>query len=337
MKAAIFRGPGRLEIEQFYLPKLEPSEVLIKVEICGLCGTDFHIYKGEAPSKPPMIPGHEFVGVVADKGNLVTGLSVGDHVAIDPNIYCGRCYYCRIGKINLCTNLKAIGVTLNGGFAEYSIVPSSQAYKILHELSFKSASFAEPLSCCIHGIDQAEIRGGESVGIIGAGTIGLLMLQLVKISGAGKIFIVEPVKTKRETAFRLGAEYTFDSNSENIFNQISDLTEGGPDVVIECVGNSDAANLALKIVKKGGRIIVFGLSGKKDHLIINLQNFFHKELQIKGSILNPFTFSRSIELLATGKVNVESFNPIQLKLNSLCNILKNPRDFSVTKYQITPN
>jgi threonine dehydrogenase-like Zn-dependent dehydrogenase len=207
----------------------------------------------------------------------------------------------------------------------------------LHELSFKSASFAEPLSCCIHGIDQAEIRGGESVGIIGAGTIGLLMLQLVKISGAGKIFIVEPVKTKRETAFRLGAEYTFDSNSENIFNQISDLTEGGPDVVIECVGNSDAANLALKIVKKGGRIIVFGLSGKKDHLIINLQNFFHKELQIKGSILNPFTFSRSIELLATGKVNVESFNPIQLKLNSLCNILKNPRDFSVTKYQITPN
>jgi len=337
MKAAIFKGPYELLVDEYNLPKLDKKQVLIKVDVCGLCGTDFHIYSGEAPSNPPVIPGHEYVGTVADKDSSVEGLSVGDHVAIDPNIYCGECYYCRHGKINLCTGLKALGVTLNGGFAEYSIVPSSQVYLLPKQLPFNSAAFAEPLSCCVHGMDQAAIKLGESVCIIGGGTIGLMMLQLIKIAGAGKIILIEPIKSKRETAAKLGADYTFDPNSEEMYTQVSDLTSGGPDVVIECVGKSEAANLALQLTKKGGRIIVFGLSEKKDTMTINLQNFFHKELEIKGSLLNPFTFARSIELLSTKKVNVETFNPVQFKLENLSNILKSPRDFSVIKYQVSPN
>ncbi|MHB8580899.1 MAG: zinc-dependent alcohol dehydrogenase family protein [Ignavibacteriaceae bacterium] len=337
MKAAIFKGPYEIFVEEYFLPKLDKSQVLVKVDVCGLCGTDFHIYSGEAPSKPPVIPGHEFVGTVVEMGNHVEGISVGDHVAIDPNIYCGECYYCRHGKINFCTSLKALGVSLNGGFAEYSIVPSSQIYLLPKDLSFKSAAFAEPLSCCVHGMDQASIKLGESVGIIGGGTIGLMMLQLVKISGAGKIILIEPVKYKREMAVKLGADYTFDPNSENIHTQISELTSGGPDVIIECVGKSEATNLALKLTKKGGRIIVFGLSEKKDTMVVNLQNFFHKELDIKGSLLNPFTFARSVELLATKKVNVDAFNPVLFNLNDLKEVLNNQRDLSVIKYQISPN
>ncbi|MHB1688419.1 MAG: zinc-dependent alcohol dehydrogenase family protein [Ignavibacteriaceae bacterium] len=337
MKAAIFKGPNQLSVDEYSLPRLEKDQVLIKVDLCGLCGTDFHIYSGEAPSKASIIPGHEYVGTIADFGSAVEGLNIDDHVAIDPNIYCGQCYHCRNGKINFCANLKALGVTLNGGFAEYSIVPSSQAYLIPKNLSFKSAAFAEPLSCCVHGMDQASIKLGESVGIIGGGTIGLLMLQLVKISGAGKIILIEPILSKRETAVQLGADYTFDPNSPDMYDKISELTSGGPDVMIECAGNSQAANLALKLTKKGGRIVVFGLSGKKDAMIINLQNFFHKELEIKGSLLNPFTFARSVELLVTKKVDVESFQPVLSRLDNLKDILQRPRDFSVIKYQVSPN
>ncbi len=337
MKAAIFKGPNELFVDNFDLPKLESNQVLIKVDLCGVCGTDFHIFSGEAPSKVPVIPGHEYVGIVADFGISVKGISVGDHVAIDPNIYCGQCYYCRRGEVNFCLNLKALGVTLNGGFAEYSIVPSSQVYIIPNNLPFRTAAFAEPLSCCIHGADQAEIKIGESVVIIGGGTIGLMMMQLAIISGAGKVILIEPVISKRETAKILGADFTFDSNSNELYSQIAEVTSGGPDVIIECVGKSEAVNLALNLSKKGGRLIVFGLSGKKESISINLQNFFHKELSIKGSLLNPYTFARSIEILAGNKINIEPFNPLQFKLDNLSDVLKGTRDFSVIKYQVSPN
>ncbi len=337
MKAAIFKGPNELLVDNSDLPKLEPNQVLIKVDLCGLCGTDFHIFSGEAPSKTPVIPGHEFVGIVSDFGKSVDGLSIGDHVAVDPNIYCGQCYYCRRGEINFCLNLKALGVTLNGGFAEFSIVPSSQVYLIPKNLPFNIAAFAEPLSCCIHGIDQASIKLGESVVIIGGGIIGLMILQLAIISGAGKVILIEPILSKRETAKKLGADFTIDSNSADLFSQILEITSGGPDVIIECVGKSEAVNLALNLSKKGGRLIVFGLSGKNENISINLQNFFHKELSIKGSLLNPFTFARSIELLSGKKINIEPFNPVQLKLDNLSDVLNRTRDFSVIKYQVSPN
>ena len=337
MRAAVFDKPYSLEIKDYSLPKLKSIEILIKVEACGICGTDFHIYAGESYSKPPVIPGHEYAGIVVDKGNEVTGFDIDDHVAVDPNIYCGECYYCRQGKINFCSNLKALGVTLNGGFAEYSIVPVFQAYLIPKEFSFKSAAFAEPLSCCVRGIDNAAIKLGESIVIIGAGTIGLLMLQLVKISGAGKIILIETIEEKRKLALSLGADFVFDPNSSDMGKDISDLTFGGPDVIIECAGNSAAANLAVNLSKRGGRVVIFGLSEKKDTLNINLQDFFLKELSIKGSLLNPFTFSRAVELLVTGNIKPEKLKPVVSPLDNLNKILSEPRNSSVIKYQITPN
>lgn len=337
MRAALFKGPYDIDIVDYSLPVLKPDEVLLKVEVCGICGTDFHIYNGESYSKPPLIPGHEFTGIIVDKGKNVTEFQLDDHVVIDPNIYCGYCNFCRNGQINFCSNLKALGVSLNGGFAEYSIVPVSQVYKIPLDFSFHAAAFAEPLSCCVRGIDRADIKAGESVVIIGSGTIGLLMLQLAKISGAARVLVIEPNEFKRTLAMQMGANYALDSGSDEIHHQIKDYTSGGPDIVIECAGNSNAVKMAMDISRRGGRVIIFGLAEKNDTINLNLQDFFLKELSIKGSLLNPFTFSRSVDLLVTNKVQVENLHPVTSPLENLKKILSLPRNLEITKYQITPN
>ena len=337
MKAALFNGPNQMGIVDYSLPKLKPNEVLLKVEACGLCGTDFHIYNGESYSKPPVIPGHEFVGTIVEIGSHVSNLHIGDNAAVDPNIYCGECRYCKTGKINYCENLRALGVSANGGFAEYSIVPISQVYLLPKDFSFNSAAFAEPLSCCIRGMDQAAIKHGEDLIILGSGTIGLLMLQLAKISGAGKVIVIEPIAEKRLTALNLGADHVLDSNSEELFKEVLDLTNGGPDVIIECAGNSSAVDLAVKLSKKGSRIIIFGLASESDSINLNLQNIFLKELTIKSSLLNPFTFLRAVNLLINKKIDVKKLNPVITNLDKLENILSQPRNLTVIKYQIIPN
>lgn len=337
MLAAIFKKPFNLSMEDYLLPKLDKKELLVKVEVCGLCGTDFHIFSGESYSKPPVIPGHEFVGIVSDKGSEVFNFEIGDRVAVDPNIYCGECKFCREGKINYCENLKALGVSINGGFAEYSIVSGSQAYLLPKDFSSNTAAFIEPLSCCIRGMDRASIKHGENLVILGGGTIGLLMVQLAKISGAGKIIVIEPIAEKREMAYQLGADYVLDSNSHELLARIKDLTTGGADVVIECVGQRAAADMAIKVARKGGRIILFGLAGKNDSINLNLHEFFLKELSVKSSLLNPFTFSRALNILVNKKVQVEKLNPVLKNLTCLETILSQPRDLSVIKYQITPN
>lgn len=151
MLSCFFTGPKQFRIDDYTLPKISDHEVLVQVAACGVCGTDFHIFSGEAPAILPLIPGHEFSGRVVSCGNLVKRLNTGDRVCIDPNIPCGYCGFCREGKINFCENLQAIGVTRNGGFAEYAIVPQSQVYLIPSSLNFQTAAFSEPLSCCIHG------------------------------------------------------------------------------------------------------------------------------------------------------------------------------------------
>ncbi len=337
MRAALFSKPYDIDIVDYPLPGLQPDEVLLKVEVCGVCGTDFHIYNGESYSKPPVIPGHEYSGIIVDKGRDVYKLQIDDHVVIDPNIYCGYCEYCRSGKINFCSNLKALGVSLNGGFAEYSIVPASQVYKIPNDFSFRAAAFAEPLSCCVRGIDQADIKAGESTVIIGSGTIGLLMLQLARNSGAAKVLVVEPNEYKRKLALELGADYVLEPASGDLYQQIHDYTGGGPDVIIECAGNSSAAKLSIDISKRGSRVIIFGLANKNETINLQLQDFFLKELSIKGSLLNPFTFSRSVSLLVANKVRIENLHPVISPLDDLTKILSLPRNLEITKYQITPN
>lgn len=178
MRAAVFHGPHDIRLSEVTVPEPQKGWVLIKVKACGICGTDVHINEGEAPAISPVILGHEFAGEVVAVGSGVTRLSIGDKVAVDPNIACGQCPQCRAGKVHLCDRLQAIGVTLNGGFAEYCMVPEVQAHRFEEGLSFVEAAMVEPVACCLHGIDLAGMRAGESVAIFGAGFIGLILLQL---------------------------------------------------------------------------------------------------------------------------------------------------------------
>ncbi len=307
MLSCLFHAPNLLQIKDQAIPEPGDNEVLIQVAACGVCGTDFHIFRGEAPAIFPLIPGHEFSGKVISCGKLVKRLNAGDRVAVDPNIPCGYCRFCRDGKINFCENLEAVGVTRNGGFAEYVVVPQSQVYTIPSSLDFSTAAFTEPLSCCIHGMDIIDVKPGEKVVIVGGGTIGLLMLQLAKLSGAGICGVIEPETYKRELAIQYGADFTTSPEVNNLQEYIQDTTRGGPDVIIECAGNQNALSLCFQLTKTGTRILLFGLAPKSDIINLNLQKFFKNELVLKSSLLNPNTFQRAIDLLELKKVNTSLF------------------------------
>lgn len=339
MQAVVFNGPHNISVREYSLSKLNANELLIKVAACGVCGTDFHIFEGNAPAKAPVILGHEYVGEVVELGKDIKDYNIGDRVAINPNIHCGYCEYCRKGKINLCLNLKALGVTVNGGFSEYSIVPITQAHILPKNFPFNVAAFSEPLSCCVHGNNQASIKVGDTVAIVGTGPIGLLMLQLARLSGAAKTYAIDLSVQKRNIALRLKADHALSPDSADFITEFNDLTHGGADVVIECVGSEAAAKTALNLARKGGTLVIFGLANPKAMLQIYLQAFFHKELTIKSSILNPNTFQTAVDLLVTGKVETTLFDPvnISLKNDDVTSLFTQSRDSSVIKYLIVPN
>lgn len=338
MFAGVLRSPNHLEIEDYPLRKINGNEILVKVHSCGICGTDFHIFKGESLSNPPVIIGHEYSGEIIEIGSDVKGFNVNDRVAINPNIHCGFCEFCKKGRINHCSNLQALGVTLNGGLAEFSIIPSQQAYLLPENFSFSEAAFCEPLSCCIHGINQADISIGDKVIIVGGGTIGLLMLQLAMLSGASMVIIIEPSLEKRNIALKLKADFAFDSSGSIVGQEVMEVTGGGADVVIECAGNENAVASAFRLVKKGGTVVLFGLTNDTSGISIHYQSLFHKEVSIKTSLLNPFTFQPAVNLLTSHKVSVEYFNPsvIPFHNNELTNLFTNARNDSIVKYMVMP-
>jgi L-iditol 2-dehydrogenase len=335
MKAAVLKGIKNIVIEEYPLRKLEKEELLIKVASCGVCGTDKHIFEGKASSSIPIILGHEYSGIVADKSSSNQKLSVGDKVVIDPNIHCGYCSYCRRGQVNFCSNLKALGVTLNGGFAEYSIVPDSQAFVLPKDYSLDYAAFAEPVSCCLRAIDNASIKSGETVVVVGGGTIGQLMVQLTKISGALKVILVEPVKFKRELGFKLGADYVLDPNEEKFIEHYNEITKIDTDVIIECVGNKEAVDLSLSLAGKGSRVVLFGLAPKDHFISVNLQYLLLNEIKIISSLLNPYTFNNSVELLTSGRLDIKPLISKQFSLREINSVFNN--NSNIVKCQIINN
>ncbi len=336
MKAAQFKKTQVLEIIETPLRKLETNEVLVQIAACGVCGTDVHIFAGEAHARPPVILGHEFAGTVIEAGNQVRDLQSGDHVVVDPNIACGGCYYCRRGQVNFCENLRALGVDIDGGFAEFTIVPARQCYKLPEDFPLELGAFAEPLSCCLRGLERAAIQPGQSVAIVGAGNIGLLMLQLARLAGAGMIFVLDPLESKRAIGKQLGADFVVDANHPAAVQEIAEQTHGGCDVVIECVGKAEAAELALALTKRGSCVVLFGLAAPEAYARLYLQKAFLKELTILSSILNPFTFHRAVDLLAQGKINLTPFSLNRFALEEIGEALESTRKSLVVKTLVIP-
>ncbi len=310
MHASYFLGDKTFEVRERPVPKAGPGEVVIQNMVCGVCGTDVHIYHGEPGSAdvtPPVVLGHEYSGIVTEVGEGVSSLKPGDHVTVDPNIYCGRCEYCQNGKKQLCESMEAIGVTRDGGFEEYSVVPEAQAFKLSPKLPLEAGAMAEPVACCLHGIDLAGIRPGNTVCVVGGGAIGLIMVQLSKLSGAAKVILSEPDAKRREAGLEVGADCAVDPASHDCEERFRQAAGSGADVVIECVGNLPAVKSAFRFAKKGATVVLFSVPKPDSTFELPLFDVYKKELTIKGSFVNPDTHERAVALLNSGRLD---FGPI---------------------------
>ena len=326
MKAAGYHGPGDLRVEEVPVRKLKDNEVKIQVKYCGICGTDIHIFHGDGGCcdvTPPLVPGHEFSGVVAEVGAGVKTVKVGDRVTGDPNDMCGECYFCKNGMQHFCKNNIGIGTTVDGGFAEYVIMREKQVYKVSDELSFIEAAMAEPISCCLHGIDLCNIKAGDTVLVIGGGPIGMIMMQLAKNAGASKVIMSEPVEEKREQALKLGATKTIDPLHEDVEAVLAEYCEN-VNVVIECVGNVHTQADAVRFAGKGATIMYFGLAAPEESFPIRPDDIFKKELHITSSYINPYSFERAIQILESGTVELESLITNVVPLDDIADVFTKP-------------
>ena len=302
MKASRFLGNKTFAVADLPTPHAGPGELVLRNQVCGVCGTDVHIYHGEPGSadvNPPVVLGHEYSGEVVEVGEGVTGFAVGDHVTVDPNIYCGHCAYCQNGKKQLCPSMEAIGVTRDGGFAQYSRIPASQAFKLEPTVPWEAAAMAEPLACCLHGIDLAGIQVGDKVCVVGGGAIGLLMVQLAKLSGASQIVLSEPNEKRRQVGLQLGANAALDPTRPDAQEAFAQVLDG--------VGNVPAVKSAFQFAGKGATVLLFSVPKVDATFDLPLFDVYKKELTIKGSFVNPDTHARAVALINSGKVD---FGPI---------------------------
>lgn len=326
MKAAVYHGPQDLRVEEVPVRELKDNEVKIQVKYCGICGTDIHIFHGDGGCcdvTPPLVPGHEFSGVVAEVGAGVKTVKVGDRVTGDPNDMCGECYFCKNGMQHFCKNNIGIGTTVDGGFAEYVIMREKQVYKLSDELSFIGAAMTEPISCCLHGIDLCNIKAGDTVLVIGGGPIGMIMMQLAKNAGASKVIMSEPVEEKREQALKLGATKTIDPLHEDVEAVLAEYCEN-VNVVIECVGNVHTQADAVRFAGKGATIMYFGLASPEESFPIRPDDIFKKELHITSSYINPYSFERAIQILESGTVELESLITNVVPLDDIADVFTKP-------------
>ena len=336
MKAAVFHGKHDIRIEDIPIVPPKKDEVLVKIAYCGICGTDLHIFHGDegsAETIPPLVLGHEMSGVVSEVGPGVDTLKAGDHIAIDPNLYCGQCYYCRSGQEHFCSGMRGIGTTTNGGFAEYCTIPVKAALPVSKDMPLQNAAFAEPLACCLHGIDLTNVKVGNQVLLIGGGTIGLIMLQLARLAGAARIALIEPDEGKRKLGLSLGADHAFSGEKDFLAFAVK-APVFRPDRVIECVGKAETVTFALRAAGKGATVMLFGLTPPKATVEILPFEIFKKELHITASFVNPLTESRALELLTFGRIKVAELIGEIIPLEKLKEALTEPRYRSLTKVMV---
>ena len=318
MKAAVLEEVGKLVVKDIPKPEVKLNEILVKVDSCNICGTDVSLYNGRYTAKTPVVIGHEWSGEIVETGSEVKNLKVGDRIVSDPNEACGECYWCRSGKPCFCNYMPAYGVLSDGGFAEYIKITTKGAYKIPKGLDYESAAFVEPVSCATHGIDKASIKQGESVLIIGGGTMGQIILQLARNAGASRLIMVEQLKSKLEFAKKFGATDVINAKEEDVLQKTLDITDGlGADVAIEVVGNPKTVELATTLVRKSGRVVIFGFSpeGKKANIIPF--DVLSRELTIMGSWVNPYTSYRALDILESGKIDVKALISKRLPLDNI--------------------
>lgn len=340
MRALVLEGVGKLFLVEREKPVPLPDELLVRVEACGICGTDRHLFLGEFPSKPPVTLGHEFAGIVEAVGDDVKGFIPGMRVTGDPNIACGRCPECHRGRVNLCHNLQAIGIHRHGGFAEYVTVPQKQAFALPQSLQPLHGAFCEPLACCLHGVDLADVKAGSSAIIIGGGVIGLLVVQLARLAGATTVILITRNESKRKLAETFGATATVDPSPGGVVERITGpngLVPGGADVVFECAGLKETVEEAPLLTGRGGTAVILGVlpSGLKTE--IEPFDLLFREVRMVTSFLNPFTHKRAAELISSGTVVIEPLISHRVGLSDAIGSISRPAGGGEIRTLVVPS
>ncbi len=309
MKALLLRAYKALEVVDWPLPHVGPGDVLIRVELCGICGSDVHGFDGSTGRRiPPLIMGHEAAGVVADVGAGVTDFRVGERVTFDSTISCGACGFCRRGMVNLCDHRRVLGVSCgeyrqHGAFAEYVAVPRRIVHRLPEGLSFAQGALAETASIAVHAYNRVPVQPGDSAVVVGAGMIGLLVVQVLRAAGCERVIALDVDDARLALARQLGAHEVFNPDSCDAAAEVVRLTDGGADVVVEAVGTSGAIKTAIVCLRKGGSLTLVGnVSPTVD---FPLQAVVTRELTLKASCASGGEYPACLDLMARGSIRVE--------------------------------
>jgi L-iditol 2-dehydrogenase len=309
VKALLLSEVKKLQVVDMPVPTCGPMDLLIQVKACGICGSDIHGFDGSSGRRiPPLVMGHEAAGVVQALGCDVQGFQVGDRVTFDSTVSCGKCHYCRKGSINLCQNRQVLGVSCKefrrqGAFAEFVTVPQNIAYKIPDSLAFEHAAMIEAVSIAVHATNRTPRSLGGSIVVVGAGMIGLLCIQTLKIAGFSKIIAVDLEDEKLQLAKKLGATHTVNARTQDPVELVLQWTDGkGADAAMEVVGANKPVSTCFEVVRRGGSVTLVGNLAPTVEL--PLQTVVTRELSIFGSCASNGEIPQCIELLASGAIQV---------------------------------
>ena len=306
MKRVVIKSPEKIGFEDVPEPIPGPGEIAIEVAYCGICGSDLHAYQGKHPFiSLPATPGHEFSGRIHNLGEGTRGFFKGHRVIVEPSLVCGECYLCRTGRYNICEKLRVMGCQGDGAMQKYFIVPASKVVPIPDQLSMKHAAMAEPLAVGVHAARRAGSMQGLNVAIFGAGTIGLTLLQVVRLAGAKRIAVVDLQEPRLKLARKIGATVTLDPAGTNPVASLKGMeVYEGWDVAFECVGIEPTIRQCLDLVRKGGKVVVVGVFG--DETKITMANIQDRETEVVGTLMYiRRDFVDAVDYIASGVMTVE--------------------------------
>lgn len=302
MRAVVIEAPGAVSIAEVADPIPGERDVVVQVRAAGICATDLHILQGEFIARYPVMPGHEFSGEVVALGRGVHDVRVGDRVTVDPTLACGECVFCRSNMGNHCQNWNGIGTTRPGAFAEYVAVPARNVYP-LGGLDYSQGAFVEPLACVVYGLRRLSVRLGDDVLVIGSGPVGLLLLQVLRHSGAARIVVTDRRPERLAVAARLGANAVVHADDEREA-KLREIAPLGFDAIVDASGSVDAIQANLPLTRPGGKVMFFGVCAPQDRLALSPFEVYRKDLVLMGSFALWSTFQPALNLLSSGAVDV---------------------------------
>jgi D-arabinitol dehydrogenase (NADP+) len=338
MKAVVYDEPGKFEVREIAVPEPGPGEVLIRVLAAGVCGTDLHLHTGDFGPSYPLTPGHEFVGEAVSVGIGVGEDMTGRRFVVDNTASCGQCVECRRARPAFCRNLVAQGVNAPGGFAEYVVTTSGRCFAA-DDLDPETAVFTEPVACVVHGLDVLGLRAGSNVLLFGAGPTGLILTQLLASSGATELTVAAPTQAKLDLARAGGADRTVLVDRNNPAASFEELRQAAPDgfdVVIDATGALVVLAQTLQLTRTGGTVFVYGMTPESTVWPIAPYDIFRRELTIRGSFAQQFSFDRALSALRSGRVKTQGMISRRFSLDAYDQALDAVADSSVVKALIVP-